>query len=82
MLVFLSAFIRCKDSGVQMLKSANGIEHACNHLMTNFERFLQLGNVLDKLELNERDQVVSAIRRVMISTEKVYHFKAFLYKYI
>jgi hypothetical protein len=53
-----------------MLKSSNGIEHACNHLITNFERFLQLGTLFSRLESEERDQIVGFIRRQMMSTEK------------
>jgi hypothetical protein len=55
----------------QMLKTANGIEHAYMHLLSNFERFLQLSTFLSRLETDEREQIVSAIRRLMTSTEKV-----------
>jgi hypothetical protein len=53
-----------------MLKTANGIEHASNHLMTNFERFLHLSTIVSRFEPDERKQVVGAIRRVMVSSEK------------
>ncbi|KAI6225927.1 BAI1-associated protein 3 [Aphelenchoides besseyi] len=53
-----------------MLKTANGIEHACDHLIGNFERFLQLHNLLAQLDSAERRQIVDTIRRVMTSAQR------------
>ncbi|CAD5206602.1 unnamed protein product [Bursaphelenchus okinawaensis] len=53
-----------------LTKAANGIEHACDHLISNFERFLNLKNLIVRLNPDEKTQIIGSVQKLLRVTEK------------
>lgn len=53
----------------KVTKAANGIEHASDHLINNFERFLQIKQILPRLQCDDKDLIITAVRKLFETTK-------------
>ncbi|CAD5209549.1 unnamed protein product [Bursaphelenchus xylophilus] len=62
--------LNCRLTYFELAEAANGIEHACDHLISNFERFLNLKNLITRLNPEEKDQIIGSVQKLLRVTER------------